>query len=62
MIIAIRNPEFFEVLLPAVAQKSVLVDEIEVDRNGLVHALNGPGLGATIDFARIEGQKIAVLS
>jgi hypothetical protein len=38
------------------------VDDIEVDGNGLVHALNAPGLGATIDFARIDRQKIAVLS
>jgi L-alanine-DL-glutamate epimerase-like enolase superfamily enzyme len=62
VIMAIRNTEFFEVLLPAGAQKYGLVDDIEVDGNGLVHALNGPGLGATIDFARIDRQKIAVLS
>jgi hypothetical protein len=59
---AIRNTEFFEVLLPAGAQKFGLVDDIEVDRNGLVHAPNTPGLGAAIDFARIDRQKIAVLS
>ena len=62
VIMAIRNTEFFEVLLPAGAQKYGLVDDIEVDGNGLVHALNAPGLGATIDFARIDRQKIAVLS
>ena len=62
VIMAIRNTEFFEVLLPAAAQKYGLVDDIEVDGNGLVHALNGPGLGATIDFACIDRQKIAVLS
>ena len=61
VIMAIRNTEFFEVLLPAGAQKYGLVDDIEVDGNGLVHALNAPGLGATIDFARIDRQKIAVL-
>jgi L-alanine-DL-glutamate epimerase-like enolase superfamily enzyme len=62
VIMAIRNTEFFEVLLPAGAQKFGLVDDIEVDRNGLVHAPNAPGLGAAIDFARIDRQKIAVLS
>lgn len=61
VIMAIRNSEFFEVLLPAAAQKYGLVDDIEVDANGLVHALDGPGLGATIDLDLIERQKTAVL-
>ena len=58
---AIRNCEFFEVLLPAVAQKYGLLQDIEVDRNGLVHAIEKPGLGAEIDFDLIERKKIAVL-
>jgi L-alanine-DL-glutamate epimerase-like enolase superfamily enzyme len=62
VIMAIRNTEFFEVLLPAGAQKYGLVDDIEVDHGGLVHAMNGPGLGANIDFALIDKQKIAVLT
>jgi L-alanine-DL-glutamate epimerase-like enolase superfamily enzyme len=59
---AIRNCEFFEVLLPAGAQKYGLVQDIEVDKRGLVHAFEGPGLGATIDFGLIERKKIAVLT
>ncbi len=59
---AIKNCEYFEVLLPDGAQKYGLVKDIEVDRNGLVHALDGPGLGAEIDFDLIERKKIAVLS
>src|SRR6185295_19272509 len=47
---AIKNCEYFEVLLPDGAQKYGLAKEIEVDRDGLVHALDGPGLGAEIDF------------
>ena len=62
VIMAIRNCEFFEVLLPAAAQKYGLAEDIEVDAGGLVHALNRPGLGAAIDFALIERQKVAVLS
>jgi L-alanine-DL-glutamate epimerase-like enolase superfamily enzyme len=62
VIMAIRNCEFFEVLLPAGAQKYGLVQDIEVDGRGLVHALDGPGLGAAIDFALIERKKTAVLS
>jgi hypothetical protein len=59
---AIRNCEFFEVLLPAGAQKYGLAQDIEVDKRGLVHALDGPGLGANIDFALIDRKKIAVLA
>jgi L-alanine-DL-glutamate epimerase-like enolase superfamily enzyme len=59
---AIRNCEFFEVLLPAAAQKYGLAEDIEVDREGLVHAMNEPGLGAKIDFDLIERKRTAVLA
>jgi len=59
---AIRNCEFFEVLLPAGAQKYGLVEDIEVDRRGLVHAFDGPGLGAVIDFELIQRKKTGVLA
>jgi len=62
VIMAIKNCEFFEVLLPAGAQKYGLVEDIEVDAQGFVHAMNRPGMGAAIDFALIERQKLAVLS
>jgi hypothetical protein len=58
---AIRNCEFFEVLLPAGAQKYGLVEDIEIDRQGPVHAIDGPGLGARIDFDLIERRKLAIL-
>ena len=48
-------------ILPAGAQKYGLVEDIEVDGQGLVHAPTGPGLGARIDFELIERRKIAVL-
>jgi len=62
VIMAIRNCEFFEVLLPDAAQKYGLAQDIAVDKSGLVHAPMGPGLGAAIDFALIERKKAAVLS
>ena len=62
VIMAIKNCEFFEVLLPAAAQKYGLAEDIEIDARGLVHAMKGPGLGAAIDFGLIERKKIAVLS
>jgi L-alanine-DL-glutamate epimerase-like enolase superfamily enzyme len=62
VIMAIKNCDYFEVLLPSGAQKYGLVEDIEVDRTGHVHAINRPGLGAAIDFALIERKKTAVLS
>jgi L-alanine-DL-glutamate epimerase-like enolase superfamily enzyme len=62
VIMAIKNCEYFEVLLPAAAQKYGLIEDIEVDRQGMVHAPTGPGLGARIDFDLIERQKTTVLS
>jgi L-alanine-DL-glutamate epimerase-like enolase superfamily enzyme len=59
---AIRNCEFFEVLLPSAAQKYGLVQDIEVDARGLVHAPTGPGLGAAIDFELIRRQTTTVLT
>jgi L-alanine-DL-glutamate epimerase-like enolase superfamily enzyme len=62
VIMAIRNCEFFEVLLPSAAQKYGLAHDIEVDARGLVHAPTGPGLGAAIDFDLIGRQTTAVLT
>ena len=62
VIMAIQNTEFFEVLLPAQSQKYGLVQDIEVDRDGMVHAPTAPGLGAQIDFELIERKKLAVLA
>ena len=62
VMMAIRNSEFFEVLLPDGAQKYGLERDIEVDCRGLVHAPTEPGLGAVLDRGLIERKKIAVLS
>ncbi|HEX2547643.1 MAG TPA: enolase C-terminal domain-like protein [Ramlibacter sp.] len=62
VIMALPNTEFFEILLPAGSQKYGLVQDIEVDAQGLVHAPMKPGLGAEIDFGLIERKKVAVLT
>src|SRR5438105_2443931 len=62
VIMAIRNTEFFEVLLPDGMQKYGLAQDITVDRDGFVHAPTSPGLGADIDFDLIERKKLGVLS
>jgi L-alanine-DL-glutamate epimerase-like enolase superfamily enzyme len=61
-IMAMRNCEFFEVLLPAGAQKYGLIEDIEVDKSGQVHAMNEPGLGAKIDFDLIKRKTVGTLS
>jgi len=61
-IMAMKNCEFFEVLLPSGAQKYGLETDIDIDSEGNVHAFNKPGLGADIDFELIERNKIAVVS
>ena len=62
VIMAIRNTELFEVLLPDAMQKYGLAEEIVVDNEGFVHVPTGPGLGAAIDFDLIERKKVGVLS
>jgi L-alanine-DL-glutamate epimerase-like enolase superfamily enzyme len=61
LIAAIRNCEYFEVLLPAGAQKYGMVRDIEVDAAGLVHVPDAPGLGGDIDFDLIKRKEIAML-
>jgi L-alanine-DL-glutamate epimerase-like enolase superfamily enzyme len=61
LIAAIPNCEYFEVLLPAGAQKYGMRADIEVDRQGLVHVPERPGLGAEIDFELIKRKELAVL-
>jgi L-alanine-DL-glutamate epimerase-like enolase superfamily enzyme len=62
VMMAIKNSEYFEVLLPDGAQKYGVERDIEVDGQGLVHAPTAPGLGAALDRKLIERKKIAVLS
>jgi L-alanine-DL-glutamate epimerase-like enolase superfamily enzyme len=61
-IMAMKNCEFFEILLPSGAQKYGLETDIDIDSDGNVHAFNKPGLGAEIDFDLIASNKIAIVS
>jgi L-alanine-DL-glutamate epimerase-like enolase superfamily enzyme len=58
---AIRNCEYFELLLPAESHRYGLVQDLAVDAQGLVHAPTGPGLGVEIDFDLVKRKTIAVL-
>ena len=62
VIAAIPNTEFFEVLLPADAQKYGLVEDLSPDSDGLVYPPSRPGIGAEIDFDLIERKQTAILS
>jgi L-alanine-DL-glutamate epimerase-like enolase superfamily enzyme len=59
---AVPNCEYFEVLQPDAAQKHGLIQDIEVDHDGLVHAPTQPGLGYDIDWELINRNKVAELS
>ena len=58
---AIPNTSFFEVLLPAGAQKYGLAPDIEIV-DGHVHAIERPGLGADIDFDLIKAKTVGRLA
>lgn len=59
---SIKNCEYFEVLLPDSANKYGLIQDLEIDSNGLVHAPTKPGLGVDIDFELIKRNTQFVLS
>jgi L-alanine-DL-glutamate epimerase-like enolase superfamily enzyme len=59
---AIRNTTMFEVLLPDGAHKYGMAKELQIDKEGLLHAPTGAGLGAEIDFDLIKRKTEAVLS
>ena len=58
----IRNSEFFEVILPDDVQKFGLINDIEIDANGMARVPQAPGLGVEIDFNLIRRSTISVLS
>ena len=57
----VPNCEYFEVLQPDSAQKYGLVNDIEVDSEGFVHAPTGPGLGYEIDWELIRRNQTRVV-
>jgi L-alanine-DL-glutamate epimerase-like enolase superfamily enzyme len=61
-IMAIRNCEFYEVFMPDGDLKFGVVNDIEVDKEGFVHAYDGPGLGANLDYDLIDNNTVAVWS
>jgi len=58
---AVNNCDYFEVLLPEAAQKFGLVNDIEIDSQGLVHVPEKPGLGYDIDWELINKKETKIL-
>lgn len=58
---AIRNCDWLEVLVPEANNKWGLVEDLRIDRDGLVHAPQRPGLGVEIDFDLIRRRTLGVL-
>jgi L-alanine-DL-glutamate epimerase-like enolase superfamily enzyme len=58
--LAIPNCSYIEVLLPHAAHKYGILNEMELDSEGCYSATDRPGLGAEIDFDRIEKRKVQV--
>ena len=61
VILAIKNTTYFEVLLPSEAQKYGIIDDLQPDADGMIHAPSEPGLGAKIDFELIKAKTVEVL-
>jgi L-alanine-DL-glutamate epimerase-like enolase superfamily enzyme len=62
VIMAMNNCDYYEVFLSSGANKFGLVEDVEVDSQGLVYAPERPGLGYEIDWELIEREKVQVVS
>ena len=58
---AIHNCDYYEVFPSNGANKFGLVEDIEVDDQGLVYAPSKPGLGYDIDWELVEREKVQVI-
>ena len=51
---SLANTTYFEVLLPHGAHKYGVMNDIEIDQDGMAHCPQTPGIGAEIDFELIK--------
>lgn len=59
---ALENTTWFEVLLPHGAHKYGVLNDIEIDSNGLAHCPSTPGIGAEIDFDLVKRMAMGTLA
>lgn len=62
VMMAIPNCEYFEVLMPTAAQQYAVRNDLDIDAEGCIHAVDGPGLGCDIDFDLIARNRTEVLA
>ena len=62
VILAMNNCDYYEVFPSSGANKFGLVEDVEVDSNGLIYAPELPGLGYEIDWELIDRGKVQVVS
>ena len=60
VIMAIKNCQFYEVFPPNGENQYALIDDIQVDELGFVHAPTDPGLGIKIDWELINKLKVVI--
>ena len=58
---AIDNCDYYEVFPCSGANKFGLVEDIEVDEQGMVYAPEKPGLGYEVDWKLVEREKVGVV-
>jgi len=61
VMMAMDNCDYYEVFPASGANRYALVEDIEVDENGLVYAPTKPGLGYEIDWELVEREKVRVV-
>ncbi|HMJ78806.1 MAG TPA: enolase C-terminal domain-like protein [Iamia sp.] len=61
-ILSVRNCEFFEMPVPKGTLDFGMVDVIDIDDQGIVHAPTAPGLGYEVDWDVMEDATTAVLT
>jgi len=57
---SIRNCQFYEMFPPNGENQFGLIEDIQVDNLGFVHAPTGPGLGIKIDWELIDKLKVDI--
>lgn len=58
---AVPNCDYYEVFPASGANKFALVEDIEVDEQGLVYAPEKPGLGYEIDWELVKHETVQVV-
>ena len=57
VILAVNNCDYYEVFPANGANKFGLVEDVEVDSQGLIYAPEAPGLGYEIDWDLVQREK-----